>query len=190
MKYRAALSVCLLASLLSVALWAQDRHSGHSPGMSPPEPITPVVGPQEGGQSAFAAIAETVALLEADPNTNWATVNIEALRLHLLDMHHLVLETSSVTDIHGDRAVRYSVRGADAAIPAIHRMVPAHSRFLEQSRNWQIETDITDSGATIVVNVDSADTVIRLLALGFYGFMSLDSHHPAHHLQIATGRSH
>ena len=35
-----------------------------------------------------------------------------------------------------------------------------------------------------------AAALSRLNALGFYGFMSLDSHHQAHHYQMAVGNSH
>lgn len=39
-------------------------------------------GVTEGGQSAFAGITEIVALLDADPTTDWATADIEALWQH------------------------------------------------------------------------------------------------------------
>ncbi|MFX5914869.1 hypothetical protein ABTE45_18800, partial [Acinetobacter baumannii] len=47
--------------------------------------------PTQPGQSAFAAILEIVALLEADPATDWSKVNIEALRQHLIDMDNVTL---------------------------------------------------------------------------------------------------
>jgi lysine/ornithine N-monooxygenase len=37
----------------------------------------------ESGQSAFAAIAEIVAKLESNPDTNWNVVDIKGLREHL-----------------------------------------------------------------------------------------------------------
>src|SRR5665213_2414926 len=45
--------------------------------------------PTQPGQSAFAAIQEIVAILEADPKTDWSRVNIEALRQHLIDMDNV-----------------------------------------------------------------------------------------------------
>lgn len=48
-------------------------------------PLTEMSGtPAEPGQGTFAAIAEIVALLQSDPTTDWATVDIEALRQHLI----------------------------------------------------------------------------------------------------------
>ena len=39
----------------------------------------------EAGTDPFAVIHEVIALLEANPDTDWSAVNIEALRLHLYD---------------------------------------------------------------------------------------------------------
>lgn len=47
--------------------------------------------PGETGQAAFAAIQEIVAMLDADPATDWARVDIEALRQHLIDMNNVTL---------------------------------------------------------------------------------------------------
>lgn len=38
-----------------------------------------MAGPREPGQSAFTAIQEMVALLKADPQTDWSRVDVEAL---------------------------------------------------------------------------------------------------------------
>ena len=42
-------------------------------------------GPAEPGQGAFAAMQEIVAILEADPTTDWSKVDLPALRQHLAD---------------------------------------------------------------------------------------------------------
>ena len=47
--------------------------------------------PTEAGQGAFAAIQEIVAILEADPDTDWSKVDIDALRQHLVDMNAVTL---------------------------------------------------------------------------------------------------
>ena len=47
--------------------------------------------PTETGQSAFAVIAEIVAILDAEPNIDWSSVYIDALREHLIDMDELTL---------------------------------------------------------------------------------------------------
>lgn len=146
--------------------------------------------PIEGGQSAFAALIEITALLEADDQTDWASVDLDGLRSHLLDMDQLMLSTQAVTEVIDSSTVRFTISGPKEAIPAIHRMVPAHARFIGQSRGWDIKPTLVDTGATVSISADSPTLVTRLKGLGFYGFMSLDSHHQAHHLQIAMGKSH
>jgi hypothetical protein len=76
--------------------------------------------PTEGGQSAFAAIAEIVKILEADPATDWSKVNLERLRLHLRDMD-LVTLRSVVTMSPVDRGASFVVRGTGETIGAIKR---------------------------------------------------------------------
>lgn len=47
--------------------------------------------PRQGGQAAFAAIAEIVAGLVADPATDWNHVDIEALRQLVSDLDNVTL---------------------------------------------------------------------------------------------------
>ena len=82
--------------------------------------------PTEPGQSEFAAIQEIVAILEADPKTDWSKVSIEALRQHLIDMDNVTLKSQvTTTDLAG--GVRFSVTGADEIRASIRRMVFAHA---------------------------------------------------------------
>ncbi len=52
----------------------------------------------EPGQSAFAAIAEVVRVLEADPQTDWENVNVDLLRQHLRDMDVVTIDSTTQTD--------------------------------------------------------------------------------------------
>jgi len=83
-------------------------------------------GPTELGQDAFAAVQEVVRLLEADPATDWSTVNIDALRAHLVDMNLVTLQAVVSTE-HVEGGARYTVTGAGEVLGAIQRMVPAHA---------------------------------------------------------------
>jgi hypothetical protein len=79
------------AALLAPSLGhAQTPMPGHDPAMMhhmmQHGPGQAAALPTQPGQSAFAAIQEIVAMLEADPKTDWSRVNIEALRQHLIDM--------------------------------------------------------------------------------------------------------
>lgn len=65
----------VLAIVMAAPVAAQHANSaaGHDMG-----------GPQETGQSAFAALAEIVTILQADPETDWERVDIDGLRRHLV----------------------------------------------------------------------------------------------------------
>jgi hypothetical protein len=47
------------------------------------------------GQDAFGAIQEIVQILDADPNTDWSKVDLEALRQHLIDMNEVTLRADA-----------------------------------------------------------------------------------------------
>ena len=185
--------ILITSGLLLPLVWlgsnAQSQHAEHTPGMTHGE-MTVNALPTESGQSTFAAIIEIVAILEADANTNWAEVDIDSLHSHLKDMNNLMLSTTATTEIVDINTVQFKVEGTGAALESIHRMTSAHARFIQQSRGWGIQTELTNNGATVRITTNKNLSNDRLTALGFYGFMSLDSHHQDHHFRIATGQGH
>lgn len=180
----------VLVALVSLSLWAVEKHGGHGSTMDHSAMFSNSGQPTEGGQATFSALIEIIALLENDTSTDWANVNIDDLHSHLLDMNYLILETQTAMTIVDDRNIRFDISGNSKSIPSIHRMVLAHSRFVQQSRGWKIMPELYEGGATVTITVGDEGSLQRLGALGFYGFMSLDSHHQAHHYQIAIGQSH
>jgi len=138
--------------------------------------------PTEVGQSAFAALAEIVAMLRHNPHTDWTTVDIPALQRHLVDME--LLATQSVAwkkEVEG--AVQFNVTGGPDVIEALHRMVPAHALFLDAETGWTTQVERYEAG--VIVRVEGELDMIR--ALGFHGLMTIGAHHQEHHLGIATG---
>ena len=108
---RFVLSMALVCAA-TVAGRAQS-HAGHT--MSTPAPAS-------SGQAAFATLSEVVRLLEADSTTDWSRVNIEALRVHLIDMDLVTLRSRAVRrNVTG--GVVIEVTGTGDAVPAIRRMV-------------------------------------------------------------------
>src|SRR3954470_10919866 len=81
----------------------------------------------ETGQSAFAAIAEATAALEADPNTDWSRVDVEALRDHLVDMDNVTMRSNVVSQpVPG--GARFEVTSSDPRVrPSIARMIRMHA---------------------------------------------------------------
>src|SRR4051794_4975790 len=82
MMPRATVLFILLFPVIAAAQPMPGHHMGE---------MKAAAKPTEPGQSAFAAIQEIVQILEADPATDWRTVNVEALRQHLIDMDNVTM---------------------------------------------------------------------------------------------------
>lgn len=147
--------------------------------------------PVESGQSAFAAIAEIVKRLEADPTTDWSKVNLERLRQHLRDMDLVVLRSTVVaTDITGGAV--FVVRGTGETVGAIKRLTGAHVAMVEMMGGPRVARTELPDGVRLAVTVrdgDAAAGAARIRGLGFVGLMASGDHHPMHHLMIARGET-
>ena len=172
-------ALILAAWLMPALALAQHDHAGH---MAPPVAVAP---PKEPGQSAFAAIQEIVEILEADPKTDWAKVNIDALRAHLIDMNNVTLAAQVASEpIEG--GMRYAVTGAGSVGDSIRRMLLAHAATMNGVNGWRFEASTMEGGAVLTVRAPQAD-LRKLRGLGFMGVMARGTHHQAHHLAIARG---
>jgi hypothetical protein len=141
----------------------------------------------EPGQGAFATLAEVVARLEADPDTDWTRVDLRALRDHLIDMDRVVRDAeASAEPVAG--GLRATVTGDEATAAALRRMVPAHAAELSRDPRWRAEAEPLPDGVVLTVTGDDPGTVERIRALEFFGLMASQDHHRAHHWAIATGR--
>ena len=88
-----AMTIATLAAVAATPLAAQHAdHSGHA-GYVMAEPGASGV-PSEPGDGSFAAIVEIVAMLSADPDTDWTRVDIDGLREHLVDMNQFMIGAS------------------------------------------------------------------------------------------------
>jgi len=173
----------LVLVAVAVAGAALAQHSMHSHGSQAPE------SPRETGEAAFAALAEIVGRLDADPTTDWEKVSIRTLRDHLVDMHRLTLDAEVDEQLAaGGFTARITGEGATRA--AIQRMVPAHGRMLA-ALGYEVEVATTGAGADLTVRVSGPEPasgqVARLRGLGFFGVMTLGDHHRPHHLGMARG---
>ena len=98
-------SLFVLPLLLAAPAFAQHSHSGSSP---------MTAGLRETGQSGFAALTEIVTILREDPETDWNTFDIAALRRHLVDMDLLTTE-AEVDVIQRAQEARFEIRGTPRA---------------------------------------------------------------------------
>lgn len=180
---RTALVILLLGATIPLSAGAQ--HEGHVA----PHATTSTV-PTQAGQDAFAAISEIVGMLAADSSTNWTTVNLEALRQHLIDMNNVVLRASPrVRNIPGGAV--FTIEAPEAVRPAVQRMVSMHAVELNRMPEWRASVAVRNSATVLtVVAAEAADsaTAQRIRGLGFIGLLATGSHHQAHHLAIAKGQ--
>lgn len=165
--------------------YAEDAHKGHA-GHNAAQTEMPAPLPTEAGQSAFAAIAEIVEMLNEDPNTDWSKVDIDKLRNHLVDMNELTLN-AKVSKIVGQNNVSFAIGGAPRTLKAIKAMVPAHAVELNKIAGWQVDVEIKTDSVVMQVSSDDAGVLAKVSALGFFGMMATGAHHQPHHWGMATG---
>jgi hypothetical protein len=137
------------------------------------------------GQDAFGAIQEIVQILQSDPTTDWAKVNISALRQHLIDMNEVTLRAVAA-ERNLDNGIEIAVTGEGRTLDAIKRMVPAHVSELVKL-GWNAKTDDLPNGVKLTVITTDPKEAIKLHALGFMGIMVQGGHHQPHHLMMAKG---
>jgi hypothetical protein len=171
--------VCLAAS----PAFGQTMHRHAMMESGDGAPITPT----QAGQSAFAAIQEIVAILEADPKTDWSKVDIEALRQHLIDMNNVTLRAESKSE-PVDGGLRFVITGAGPVRDSIRRMIFAHAATMNGVGGWRMSAAKIDVGATLTV-IAPANDAAKLRALGFIGVLTLGRRHQMHHLMIAKGEN-
>ena len=197
MKYLALATALLLAPCLAPGFFAPrlaqaQPAPAHSPGMvhamKPGRHAPMAASPKEAGQSAFAAIAEIVSLLEADPATDWSKVNIEALRQHLIDMNAVTLEAEIAAEPIAGGA-RFLAAGPDRIRGAIRRMVMAHATAMNGAGGWTLKAEDTATGAALSVTAADPAAIAKIRALGLIGVLTHGMHHQSHHLMIAAGRN-
>ncbi len=162
-----------------------DMAATHAPAMMgnqagiPGQPTLP-------GQDAFGAIQEIVHILEADPDTDWSKVDLEALRQHLIDMNEVTLKADAASK-QIDGGLEVVVSGTGRTVGAIHRMVLAHAREIDGLHGWSVKAVSLPNGARLTVTAADAKEVQHIRGLGFIGILVSGAHHQPHHLMMAKG---
>ena len=146
----------------------------------------PAQQPTAAGQAAFGTIQEIVAMLQADPHTDWSKVNIDALRQHLIDMDEVTLHAVTRNE-PVDGGLRVRVTGSGRTLEAIQRMVPDHAREIDGMFGWTVRATPVPDGVELTVITAKAADVQQIRALGFMGIMVQGGHHPIHHKAMASG---
>ncbi|WP_428646569.1 hypothetical protein [Roseibium sp.] len=187
-RFVLTLALAVAPALAQAQSSTQDSHSGMQHEMHGVDPDVPSGAPREPGQSAFAAIQEIVAILDADPQTDWRKADLPALRRHLIDMNNVTLSAQVEATPIAD-GFRFTVTGDGEVATSIRRMVTAHAATMSGIRGFSYETEDTGNGAIMTVHAADKADLPMLAGLGFVGVMTLGAHHQEHHLAIASGRS-
>jgi hypothetical protein len=139
------------------------------------------------GQEAFGTIQEIIGILEKDPETDWATIDIDALLVHLIDMNELTMYSNvNREDVPG--GLKMVVTGNGRTIDAIKRMVPTHNDMTLSSVDaWETTVEVIDDGVVLTVTSDDNVETDKIRGLGFIGIMAIGSQHPVHHLMMSKG---
>jgi hypothetical protein len=136
-----------------------------------------------GAQDAFSAIKAVVTRLEADPDTDWSRIDIDALRNHLVAMHQVAVNAEVETsEVEGGAS--YRVTGTGRTLAAIRNMVPMHASQITGQTDWTAVAEDIQNGIKVTVTAKTDDQVAKIRALGFMGFMVSGEHHEDHHLAI------
>lgn len=159
--------------------------SGHPMDSRPATGIGATV-PKLPGQDAFGAIQEIVEMLDADPQTDWTKVDLEALRQHLIDMNEVTLKAAASPKAI-DGGLEISITGDGRTLAAIQRMVPAWAETMNGHKGWNTKAATLPDGELLTVTATDPKEVQHIRGLGFIGLLVSGTHHQMHHLMMAKG---
>jgi len=174
------IAVCTIALGQSTAIVHGGMHHDDASGASPPK--LP-------GQDAFGAMQQIVAILEADPATDWSKVNLNGLREHLIDMNAVTLRARA-EERHIAGGPEILVTGEGRTLEAIRRMIPADARAIDGLHGWRSQAATIRNGVRWSVSSSDPAQVVHIRGLGFSGILVSGSHHQPHHLMMARGEFH
>jgi len=176
-------SVTLLASAAHAQTAGSMDHASHMQSRT--------MGTMPAGQDAYATLAAVVATLESDSTTDWSTVNIEALRQHLIVMNEVTLR-ARVTQTSVAGGARMDVTGEGHVAESIRSMLHMHAMMLAREGPYKTAVDDIPGGVRFTVTAANAQddkAVARIRGLGFAGLLTLGDHHTPHHLALARGQA-
>ena len=189
----AVISTCLALILI----WSVFRGGGSSVPLMNVEAATKTANKShhgstpltEPGNDAFGAIQEVIRVLEADPNTDWSKVNLEALRQHLVDMHNMTLNVTVLSQKPVDNGVEILVLPDSAAAGAsLDRVFAAHPAQLERETGWKMTVRKNNDKYDLLVTTQNLSEVAKVRGLGYIGILATGVHHQLHHWAMATGQ--
>jgi hypothetical protein len=147
----------------------------------------PLVSP---GNEVFGAIQEAIDSLNADPNTDWSKVNIEALRQHLIDMYEFTMKVTVINQkpLSNGNQVTVQPDNPRAKI-ALDHVLAMHPRMLKKEAGWDMSYHKNGDLYVIKVTTHKPKEVKKIQALGYIGILAYGTHHQRHHWMIVHGNN-
>lgn len=185
--FKLSVVVAILSATISVyAVIHQNsmtmEHSGTSQRNMATSPLTLP------GDDIFGAIQEAVRQLEADPNTDWSKVDLEALRQHLIDMHYFTMgvDVISKKPISGGTQIEVKPESPRAET-ALKHVLQAHPPMLRMEKGWDMKVSRDGENYVIEATSPNPGDAEKIRGLGYIGLLAEGAHHTVHHWMIARG---
>lgn len=141
------------------------------------------------GNDIFGTIQEVVQKLEANPNTDWTKVDLEALRQHLLDMKAFTEEVAVIEQKPITNGTEIQVRPeTERAGKALKRLFSMHPAMIKKEKGWEMDAKRDQNKWTITCTTENNSEVEKIRALGYIGLLAEGAHHQLHHWMIANGQ--
>ncbi len=142
----------------------------------------------EAGNDAFGTIQEVINQLINDPLTDWEKVNLEALRIHLLDMQDMTVNIEVISQQAIDNGMVAVVRPTTArSAKSLAKVFAAHPAQLQRETGWTMAIDLQDGQYSLTTTSTTPGDVNKIRGLGYIGLMAYGNHHQPHHWAMATG---
>ena len=88
-------------------------------------------------------------ILDADPNTDWSKVDLEALRQHLIDMNEVTLRSDAAPK-QIDGGLEIAITGNGRTLVAIQRMIPAYAQTVNGLNGWTAQAETLPNGELLM----------------------------------------
>jgi len=160
----------------------QHQRQGHH--MMGATPLT------EPGNAIFGTVQEAIRKLEADPDTDWSNVDMEALRQHLIDMRNVAVYVDVTSREEIDTGLQFRVEATtDPAEASLARVLQAHPKQLKRETGWNMQVDKQYEGYSITVTTENPGEVEKIRGLGYIGLLAYGAHHQQHHWMLLGGEN-
>jgi len=185
------LSLSIVAMIIAIPMASAHMHRAnmsHAAMMGHNTALTQVVL-TESGTDPFATLQEVISALEANSDTNWDKVNIEALRVHLVEMQDMTINVD-VKQQHIDNGFQAVVTPTtNRAVKSLTRVLSGHPMQMKVETGWDMQVQNNNGVFTLTVTTKKAHDIAKIRGLGYIGVMAYGNHHQPHHWAMASGEN-